>query len=44
MKTYIIYNEKGEEIGLIKASSHNKAEEKAKKKHGEKCSVTYTEV
>ena len=44
MKTYIVYNEKGEEIALLKASNHNSAETKAKKKYGEKTSVCYTEI
>jgi len=44
MKTYIVYNEQGNEVALIKASSHNAAEKKAKAKYGEKASVAYTEV
>jgi hypothetical protein len=44
MKTYIVYNEKGEEVAIIKAGSHNAAEKKAKKKYGEKASVCYTEI
>ena len=44
MKTYIVYDEKGNEKPMIKAKSHNAAEEKAKKLYGEKASVCYTEV
>lgn len=44
MKTYIVYDENGNEVALIKAGSHNTAEKKAKAKYGEKASVAYTEV
>ena len=44
MKTYIVYDEKGNEVALIKAATHNKAEAKAKKKYGEKAFVAYTEI
>lgn len=44
MKTYIVYNETGEEVAIIKASSHNAAEKKAQKLYGEKASVAYTEI
>lgn len=44
MKTYIVYDETGKEVELIKAASHNAAEKKAQKKHGEKASVAYTEI
>jgi hypothetical protein len=44
MKTYIVYDERGNEVGMIKAGSHNAAEKKAKNKYGPKASVTYTEV
>ena len=44
MNTYTVYNKEGEEIDLIKAPSHNKADAKAKKKHGEFVIVAYTEV
>ena len=44
MKTYIVYNELGEEVALIRASNHNSAEKKAKKIWGENASVAYTEV
>jgi len=44
MQTYIVYDKNGAEIDLIKAPTHNKAEEKAKKKHGELVIVVYTEV
>lgn len=46
MKTYIVYVN-GNEIGYIKAGSHNSAEAKAKKKYGkngENVSVCYTEL
>jgi hypothetical protein len=44
MKTYIIYDEKGNERGYIKATSHNAAEKKAQKKYGPLASVAYTEL
>ena len=44
MKTYIIYDEKGNERGYIKAGSHNAAEKKAKAKYGPLASVAYTEL
>lgn len=44
MKTYIVYDEKGDEIGYIKAASHNAAEKKAQAKHGKLASVAYTEL
>lgn len=44
MKVYIIYVD-GEEVGMLKASSHNAAEKKAKAKYpGKQVSVAYTEV
>lgn len=47
MKTYIVYVN-GEEMGMIKAASHNAAEKKAKKKFPNlpphAISVAYTEV
>lgn len=43
-KTYIVYDGTGKEVGMIKAGSHNAAEKKAKAKHGENASVSYTEV
>ena len=50
MKTFIVYV-KGQEVGYIKAGSHNAAEKKAIKKYGENCerptleiSVCYTEL
>lgn len=43
MKTYIVYVN-GEEMGYIKAGSHNAAEKKAQQKYGETASVTYTEI
>ena len=44
MKTYIVYDETGQEVAMIKAASHNSAEKKAQKKYGSKASVAYTEV
>jgi len=44
MKTFIVYNEKGIEVGYIKAGGHNAAEKKAQKKYGAKASVAYTEL
>ena len=44
MKTYIVYDKNGNEIGYIKAASHNAAEKKAKAKHGPLSSVAYTEL
>lgn len=44
MKTYIVYVD-GEEVGYIKAASHNAAEKKAQAKYpGRSVSVEYTEV
>lgn len=44
MKVYIVYVD-GVESGTVKAGSHNKAEEKAKKKFpGRDISVSYTEI
>jgi hypothetical protein len=47
MKTYIVYVN-GEEVGYIKAGSHNAAETKAQKKHSDvppdAVSVVYTEL
>jgi hypothetical protein len=44
MKTYIVYDETGWEVAMIKAGSHNSAEKKAQKKYGRKASVAYTEI
>jgi hypothetical protein len=44
MKTYIVYDESGREVAIIKAGSHNSAEKKAQKKYGAKASVAYTEI
>lgn len=44
MKTYIVYDEAGNERGYIKAGSHNAAEKKAQKKYGPRASVAYTEI
>lgn len=44
MKMYVIYDESGEEVGLIDANSHNEAERNAKVAYGEKATVVYTEV
>ena len=44
MKMYIIYDESGEEVGLIDANSHNEAERNAKVAYGEKATVVYAEV
>ena len=47
MKTYIVYVN-GNEVGMIKAASHNAAEKKAQAKHPTvlkfHVSVAYTEV
>ena len=44
MKTYIVYVD-GNEVGTLKAGSHNAAEKKAQKKYpGKSVSVAYTEV
>ena len=44
MKSYIVYVD-GEEVGMIKAASHNAAEKKAQAKYpGRHVSVAYTEV
>ncbi len=44
MKMYVIYDESGEEVGLIDADSHNEAECNAKVAYGEKATVVYTEI
>jgi CRISPR/Cas system-associated protein Cas5 (RAMP superfamily) len=44
MKTYIVYGKDGEELGYIKAGSHNSAEKKAIRKWGVFISVIYTEL
>jgi hypothetical protein len=45
MKTYIVYVDGVETAPYIKAGSHNKAEEKARKRHpGKNVSVAYTEI
>jgi len=44
MKTYIVYDGVGNEVGYIKAANHNTAEKKAKKKFDIKASVVYTEL
>lgn len=44
MKTYIVYNDAGEEIGYIKARSHNSAEKKAIARYGKFVHVSYTEI
>ncbi len=44
MKTYIVYNPKGIEVGYLKAGSHNSAEKKAIAKYGAGSSVCYTEI
>jgi hypothetical protein len=44
MKTYIVYID-GNEVGYIKAGSHNSAEKKAQKKYpGKNVTVVYTEI
>jgi hypothetical protein len=46
MRTYIVYVN-GEEVGYIKAGTHNAAEKKAIKKYkknGENVQVCYTEI
>lgn len=44
MKTYIVYDPKGNERPYIKARSHNEAEKKAIAMYGVGSSVCYTEV
>lgn len=44
MKTYIVYDNSGNEIALIKAGSHNSAEKKATRKYGNGITVAYTEI
>ena len=44
MKTYIVFDVTGRELGLIKAGSHNGAEKKAKKLYGKYVFVAYTEI
>jgi hypothetical protein len=44
MKTYIVTDACGRELGLIKAGSLNSAEKKAKKKFYGYFNVCYTEV
>lgn len=44
MKTYLVYVD-GNEVGMIKAASHNAAEKKAKSKYpGRNVAVAYTEI
>ncbi len=44
MKSYIVYLD-GEEVGIIKADSHNAAEKKAQRKYaGRFVVVAYTEM
>ena len=44
MKTYIVYVD-GNEVGMIRAGSHNAAEKAAKKKYpGKNIAVAYTEI
>ena len=44
MKTYIVYDGNGTEVGYIKAANHNAAEKKAKKKFDIRAFVSYTEL
>jgi hypothetical protein len=44
MKTYIVSNGEGVEVAMIKAKSHNEAEQEAKAKYGENATVAYTEI
>lgn len=44
MKTYIVYDSTGNEVGYWRGASHNAAEQAAKKQHGERAMVTYTEL
>ena len=44
MKTYIVYNRNGVEVGLIYANNHNSAEKKAIILYGDGSSVAYTEI
>ena len=43
MKTYIVYDNQGHEVGKVKAASHNAAEYKAQKQYGKNVTVEYTE-
>jgi len=44
MKTYIVYDPRGDEVGYIKARGHNEAEAKAIRIYGAGSSVCYTEL
>lgn len=44
MKTYIKYDERGNEVGYLQAANQNKAELLAKAMHGSNASVAYTEI
>ena len=44
MKTYIIYDDQGNERETVTAKSHNEAEKKAKEMYGHLASVCYTEL
>lgn len=44
MKTYIVYDAKGNEHGYVKAANHNAAEKKAVERFGNGATVSYTEL
>jgi hypothetical protein len=44
MKTYIVWNSKGNEVGYIRSNNHNNAEITAQKMFGDKTTVEYTEL
>ena len=44
MKTYIVYDGRGEERGYIKARNHNAAQDKAVQLYGKNSSAVYTEL
>lgn len=44
MKTFIVYDQWGEERGYVQARNHNDAEKKAHYLYGPKASVAYTEI
>ncbi len=44
MRTYIIYDSKGDEVGMIRCDGHNKAESMARTAYGPMASVAETEV
>ena len=44
MKTFIVYDQWGDERGYVQARNHNDAEKKAHYLYGPKASVVYTEI